>query len=74
MFTLVNDLLNYNYKLNDHILSRLSQVKDLGVNFDTKLSLTEHVRLITSDAIKILGYIIRNSNMIHNEATLKLLY
>ena len=73
-FSLAKQIIEYDYNVNNVSLLRTSHVKDLGVVFDVKLSFSEHINTLTSDAVKLLGFIIRNSSSINNEAIIKLLY
>ncbi len=73
-YSLAKQIIDYKYRIDNVLLSRPSHVKDLGVVFDTKLSFSAHIQTLTSDAIKLLGFIMRNSSSINDEAVIKLLY
>lgn len=47
------------YNLDQHQLTEVSSVKDLGVVVDYKLNFTDHISKITSKAFKSLGFILR---------------
>ena len=64
----------FNYQLDNVTLNRVTQFKDLGVTFDSKLSFDEHIRLTTESAYKSLGFILRNGREFNNVKTLNTLY
>lgn len=49
-------------------------IKDLGVNFDAKLSFADHVNIISAAALKTLGFIFRSTKLFTNMNALKCLY
>lgn len=65
---------NFNYRINDIILSRCTDTKDLGIVFDHKLSFNKHINLKISEAMKMLGFIIRNCKNFNNMQALSTLY
>lgn len=65
---------HYSYKINNTILNRSKQVKDLGILFDDKLSFKNHVQAIITRASKLLGFICRSLKPFVNINTHKLLY
>lgn len=73
-FTLLRVLIVFDYTLNNNIILRQSQVKDLGVIFDKNLSFTNHVNTIISEALKMFGFIVRNCTDLKSETPVKLLY
>ncbi|KAL1446452.1 hypothetical protein WDU94_005642, partial [Cyamophila willieti] len=64
----------YNYKICYQNLSRLRQVKDLGVVFDQDLKFTTHINNITNKGYRNLGFIMRNSKNFTSPKTFKTLY
>lgn len=64
----------FDYSLNSQILERSEAIKDLGVMFDHKLTFSNHISQVTSSALKMLGFIIRNCTSFSNEIALKTLY
>lgn len=64
----------FDYSINGSILSRLSNVRDLGVVFDEKLSFISHIEQVVACASRMLGFILRNSKHFSNVSTIKLLY
>ena len=49
----------YPYRLNNHILSSISEVKDLGIHFSSTLDFSNHISYIVNSASKTLGFILR---------------
>lgn len=62
------------YTMNGVSLERPGYIKDLGVNFDTKLSFNSHIDTICKKSYKLLGFLHRNSKNFSNINTVKLLY
>ena len=63
-----------NYHLNDVFLKNNSNVKDMGINFDSQLTFKEHINAMVNCSLKSLGGIIRISRHFREISTLKLLY
>lgn len=66
--------INYKYRICNDIIPRASQVRDLGVILDEKLTFEAHINQITSKAYKSLGFVIRNSQLFKSPLCLKTLY
>lgn len=64
----------FNYKLNGKVLSRVSEVRDLGVHLDSKLTFKPHVDIIVARAFRTLGFVLRASRDFKNADTLITLY
>lgn len=64
----------FTYKLKNQPLSSASFVKDLGVVHDSKLLFDKHIDGIVNNALKALGFIMRNSTHFTQAKTLKVLY
>ena len=62
------------YKLGGVALQRLTEIKDLGVWFDAGLNFGVHIRKLTADALRSLGFVTRNSLEFMNLDTVKTLY
>lgn len=73
LFLKVNKL-EFAYKLNDSVIERCNSFKDLGILFDSKLTFATHINNICNKAMKMLGFIIRNSKNFSNIQTFKSLY
>jgi hypothetical protein len=52
----------------------VSQLEDLGVIIDSKLSFSEHIRTIERTAFRALGFVLRAGREFSDVATLKILY
>ena len=63
----------YNYKINQDIVPRFSQVRDLGVILESKLSLSSHYQTIVTEALKLLGFVLRVSADFKDPFSLKTL-
>jgi hypothetical protein len=66
--------ITYDYNIQNTILLRTSQHKDLGVTFDEKLNFNEHINLITNSSMKMLGFIIRSTLCLRSSEVLVRLY
>ena len=64
---------DFDYTLNNIPLKLVTDIKDLGILFDTKLSFTNHISTITNKARKMLGFIFRIGKHFSAQ-TLKILY
>lgn len=52
------------YRIDDTVISAVTNIKDLGVYFDSKLTFVTHFVEIVSRAMRNLGFIMRNSNQL----------
>lgn len=73
-FTRNKNVVFFQYKINDIIVTNTDTVLDLGVLYDSKLSFKQHVDNITKSALKSLGFMMRNCNSFNNQIALKQLY
>lgn len=64
----------FNYNMNDTSLNRVSEVKDLGVTYNSLLSYATHIENTVKSANRTLGFIIRQTSLFSNLETIKLLY
>ncbi|KAI5715596.1 hypothetical protein M8J77_019062 [Diaphorina citri] len=64
----------YPYTLNNTLISRVNQMKDLGVTFDHNLKFSNHYLNIKSKALRLLGFLYRHTQDFRNTNTLKTLY
>lgn len=56
------NFINYDYLINNTMLTRVFETTDLGVTFDTKLTFNKHIENIKQQAVKMLGFVIRSSS------------
>lgn len=73
-FTKNNFIINFNYSLNCIPLNNICVVKDLGVLFDGKLSLNQHIEAIVNSAFKMYGFVMRSSTEFKRTSTYLYLY
>ena len=64
----------YNYIISGKIIERTDTVKDLGVQFDKRLTFSDHLDTIIQTSFKILGFIVRTCVCFNNNNTIKILY
>lgn len=60
----------HSYEINNTALDRCTEIKDLGVIFDVKLTFNSHVCRVFSESCKLLGFIIRTSKDFNNIETI----
>jgi hypothetical protein len=53
------NLVRFDYKLNDSVITRLNSINDLGVIFDSKLLFIEDIEKIKSKSMQLLGLLYR---------------
>lgn len=73
-FSRKRNVIEYNYKCKNEVLSRVLFCRDLGVIHDSKLLFDKHIYSIVDKAYKALGFIIRCSKDFRNMKTIKVLY
>ena len=66
--------ISFDYRLGGTLVPRVSQVKDLGVILDTKLTFKQHLSLIIAKASRQLGLMIRMTRHFTNIQCLTTLY
>lgn len=66
--------LNHTYLLNNVQITQTKEIKDLGVTFDDKLKFDRHVNIITRQASRNLGFLMRSTKGFNNPKCLKTLY
>lgn len=65
---------NFSYKINGNRLEYKSEMKDLGVLFDSSLTYKSHIMNVCSDAFKALGFVMRVSKYFKDISLIKSLY
>jgi len=66
--------IEHNYVLYGVILTRASNIKDLGVTFDSKLRFNLHIEGKVKQALRMLGFIVRTCKELTNTDCIVLLY
>lgn len=72
-FSKSNSQIFYPYAINNDKLLNVTEIRDLGVNFDSKLTFDSHLITIISKSLKSLGFIIRSSTHFSTQ-TIKMIY
>lgn len=73
-FTRKKKPLSFCYKLNNTPLTRVEQVRDLGVCLDSKMSFNNHVDNIVKKSYRSLGFVLRTCKPFTDENSLKIVY
>lgn len=73
-YTRKKNPITYSYKFNAITIDKVEIVRDLGVMFDSKLTFSNHIDLITSKAYKSLGFVLRSCKAFKNIEALKSVY
>lgn len=66
--------IDHYYHLNNVVLKRVEQIRDLGVHLDSKLTFKTHMDIITAKAYRMLGFVLRTGRDFKLCSTLLLLY
>ncbi|XP_050548331.1 uncharacterized protein LOC126909969 [Daktulosphaira vitifoliae] len=69
-----SEMINHNYFLDNVVLKRVSQVNDLGFVFVPSLDSRPHIDLIVGKALRMLGFIRRNTTHFKSRDCLVALY
>lgn len=64
----------YSYKLGIVTIDRVSEFKDLGVIFDDQLSFRRHIDVVVGVSMRMLGFVIRNTEAFSDVEAIKTLY
>ena len=73
-FNKIRNVFEYNYELENKVINRCNQVKDLGITFEQNLSFRAHLENITKSALKSFGFVMRQTKDFTNTKALKSLY
>lgn len=73
-FTRKQNIIEYNYTIKNCRLDKVSEIKDLGVIHDHKLSYDAHIGHISNKANRMMGFVLRSCSQFTNLKTLKILY
>ena len=69
-----NDSVLYNYVINERPLTRVHEVRDLGVTFDKRLTFNNHIIKIVNKAMQVYGFIVRHTRDFTDPNCIKQLY
>ncbi|KAK9869116.1 hypothetical protein WA026_002874 [Henosepilachna vigintioctopunctata] len=69
-FTRKRNVISFDYNIEGVNLTRLQEVKDLGVVFDQKLSFIPHINQLILSCSKVYGFIVRNARLFSSSSTL----
>lgn len=64
----------YDYCMNEVVLSRVTEMLDLGVTFDSKLTFNSHVFKACNRAMKMFGFIVRHTRDFNDPVCIQHLY
>ncbi|KAH9633748.1 hypothetical protein HF086_011047 [Spodoptera exigua] len=73
-FSRKRQLINAAYTLSDAALQRVSDIRDLGLQLDSRLNFHDHVTAICKKANKMLGFVMRTSSEFNNLGVATVLY
>jgi len=73
-YYLIKNPIKFQYYVSDSQIELVSNYKDLGIIFDTKLNFTLHSEMIRNKAILNLGFIKRTCGTFANPLPLNILY
>lgn len=73
-FTKKINIIQYNYRLAYSVINKVSNLRDLGVQLDSKLHLDIHVENIVNKAYQMFGFVMRASRDFHRPSTFLHLY
>lgn len=73
-YAYIKNPISYDYTVNNEILTRVIDITDLGVKFDTKLSFAAHIDDLVNKSYRNLGFVLRNAKKFTNKRTLLILY
>lgn len=71
-FTLNRNIIEYDYVIGDHVLSKTDEHKDLGICMDPSLNFIQHMTDTINDAHKVMGFIVRSTQHFNVDVCLKL--
>jgi hypothetical protein len=73
-FTRKSKTIKFDYTLNGETLARVTEVRDLGIVLDNKLSFNQHIDSVTARAFRMLGFVLRTGGDFKQCSTQVLLY
>ena len=66
--------IDFDYRIGNSILTKCTEIKDLGVTFDQYFDFKAHINMTVSSASRSIGFILRNCKGFQNLDTIKLLF
>lgn len=66
--------LNSTYKMRNQILSKVSEVKDLGIIIDSEMKFQTHIETVINKSNRMLAFLNRNTKRFHCLSALKVLF
>lgn len=60
-FSRIDSNITYDYTVDDNVISRVHQMRDLGVVLDERLSFIHHIQYVCEYATRMMGYVYRNT-------------
>lgn len=73
-FTKKKNIVHFNYNLCNKSLTRVTDLRDLGIHLDSKLQLSIHIDKIVKQAFKMYGFVMRSSTDFKRTSTYLYLY
>ncbi|CAG9133473.1 unnamed protein product [Plutella xylostella] len=73
-YTRAKNPVEANYRIGADVILRVYTITDLGVTFDTKLTFHDHVKALTANCFRRLGFVIRNAKDFSQSCVIQLLY
>lgn len=73
-FSKKKNVINYSYNLSGKTLNRVTEIRDLGVIMDSKLTFIPHIDKMLTKSYKQLGFIMRVGKPFKSRLTYKILY
>lgn len=73
-FTKNKNKILYNYEIGGHVLNKVTEVRDLGVTLDEKLTFDKHIDKICTKAYRMLGFVLRTTKPFKKASTFLTLY
>lgn len=73
-FTRAFSLTYHRYTMLGHNLKRVSNIKDLGIMYESKLTFRTHIEGVCQSALKMLGFVLRTVRVFRDTRALKILY
>lgn len=71
---LQNEMVKFDYSLNNQQLNEVQSINDLGVMLDAKLKYNEHRTQVCNKSMKMLGYVFRTCKNFKNVKSIKIVY